>query len=323
MAQPLFLRDSEYGQQLPLQPGATPAAPPSSAVSAQDTSMGVGTTAYRGLCHAAGELVKVLCCPFAPCGCGPVVVVHQGYVGVMTRFGIFERVLPPGMYAINTLTQKVDKVCMKMQSWEVPRQSAMTHDNLSVTIDAVTFVTVIDPVRATFQVDDYKHAVKVLAASTLLRIVAEHDLQQIFVERQKISERLTQTMQEKTGGWGLQVAGVELRDITIPDSMQRAMAQVAEANREADAKVIVAEGQRRSSHIFVQAAEAMEKQPMSLQLQWFETLRQISAEKSSTVIVPDSVIGSLGDLARKARQDPSGATGSGGSGGDWTLPSRA
>jgi len=271
--------------------------------------MGLGTTMYRGLAHTAGELLKILLCPCTPCGCGPVAVIEQGFVGVMTRFGIFERVLPPGMFAFNAFTQKIDKVCMKMMTLEVPRQAAMTHDNLTVAIDAVTFVTVVDPVRAVFQVEDYEHAVKVLAASTLLRIVAEHDLQQIFVERAKIGDRLTQVISEKTAGWGLQVAGVELRDISIPDSMQRAMAQVAEATREADAKVIVADGQRRASHIFVKAAEAMEQQPMSLQLQWFETLRQISAEKSSTVIVPDSLIGSFADLVGQARMKARDAAG--------------
>merc|ERR1712110_917822 len=90
-------------------------------------------------------------------------------------------------------------------------------------------------------------------------------------------------------------------DITIPDGMQRAKAQIAEANREAESKVIVAEGQRRAATIFAEAAEAMERQPMSLQLQWFETLRQIAAEKNSTVIVPDSVVGPLGELVRNAR----------------------
>lgn len=234
-------------------------------------------------------------------GCGPVVKVEQGTVGVLCRYGVFERVLKPGLYALNAWTQTCDKVNVKMQTMEVPRQQAMTRDNLSVQVDAVTFVTVVDPFLASFKVENYPHAVRTLAASTLLRTIAEHDLQQIFNDRAKINERLTQTMQEKTAGWGVQVAGVEIRDITIPEAMQRAMAQIAEANREADAKVIVAEGQRKAALIFAQAAEHMERQPMSLQLQWFETLRQIAAEKNSTVIVPDSMIGSLGEIARVTR----------------------
>merc|ERR1712066_967953 len=108
-------------------------------------------------------------------------------------------------------------------------------------------------------------------------------------------------MKEKTAHWGLSLSSVEMCDITIPDTMQRAMAQIAEANREAESKVIVAEGQRRAAFIFAEAAEAMEKQPMALQLQWFETLRQIAAEKNSTVIVPDSVIGTMSDISKVAR----------------------
>jgi len=103
-------------------------------------------------------------------------------------------------------------------------------------------------------------------------------------------------MQEKGVGWGLDVHSVELRDITIPDAMQRAMAQIAEANREADSKVIVARGQQKASSIFADAAATMNKNPMSVQLQWFETLRQISDENNSTIIVPDSLLSVLTKL---------------------------
>eukprot|EP00401_Gymnodinium_catenatum_P078185 CAMPEP_0117553688 /NCGR_PEP_ID=MMETSP0784-20121206/50356_1 /TAXON_ID=39447 /ORGANISM="" /LENGTH=318 /DNA_ID=CAMNT_0005350807 /DNA_START=15 /DNA_END=971 /DNA_ORIENTATION=- len=269
--------------------------------SMEDTS-GASTNVYKGVLHVVGEVMKCICCPLLPCcAIGPVCTVDQGSVGVMTRFGIFERVLPPGLYCYNVMSQNIMTVCMKMQTMEVPMQAAMTKDNLSVKVDAVTFVTVVDPGKAVFQVEKYQNAVKTLASSTLLRVIAEHDLQQIFGERQLINDRLTHIMQDKTHEWGLQVSGVEMRDITIPDVMQRAMAQIAEANREAQAKVIVAEGQRKAAFIFAEAAEAMERQPSSLQLQWFETLRQIASEKNSTVIVPDSVIGSLSDIARLGR----------------------
>lgn len=266
----------------------------------------VASSIYRGIYECWGEVVKYLCCPFFSCQLGPVAVVEQGWVGVMTRFGVFQRVLQPGMYVYNPMSQHVLQVCMKQQVLEIPRQAAMTRDNLSVQVDAVTFATVVDPKLATFHVDNYHHAVKTLAASTLLRVIGEHDLQQIFRDRTKLNIELTQTMQEKTAGWGLQVASVEMRDITIPDSMQRAMAQIAEASREAEAKVIVAEGQRRSAFIFAEAAQVMEREPVSLQLQWFETLRQIAAEKNSTVIVPDSLIGPLNEFARSTREARAG-----------------
>jgi len=243
-----------------------------------------------------GEAVKCLSCPLLCMQMGPLVIVDQGFVGVMTKWGRLERVLPPGMYIYNCLSQSIYKVCMKMQAVQIPQQSAMTFDNLSVAVDAVAFVTVVDPARATFQVDDYHGAVQTLAATTLQRIIGEHFLQDIFRDRCKINAGLTKIMRCKTTGWGLQVASVEIRDITIPNSMQRAMAQIAEANREADAKVIVAEGQRRAATVFAEAAEAMKRKPLALQLQWFETLRQIAVEKNSTVFVTDSVIGPLGRL---------------------------
>mmetsp|Transcript_58323 Transcript_58323/g.102117 ORF Transcript_58323/g.102117 Transcript_58323/m.102117 type:complete len:311 (-) Transcript_58323:194-1126(-) len=284
------------------------------------------TQLFKGILHACGEFVKCICCPCIPFNCGPVTQVGQGSVGVMTRFGVFERILPPGLYAYNLMSQSIQPVTLKMQTIEIAKQSAMTKDNLSLHVDAVTFVTVVDAGKAIFQVDNYQYAVKTLAASTLLRVIAEHDLQQIFAERAKINDRVAQIMSEKTEGWGLQIAGIEMRDIRIPEALQRAMAQIAEANREADAKVIVAEGQRRAATIFAQAAEIMDKQPTSLQLQWFETLRQIAAEKNSTVIVPESVIGSIGAISRMAAaagSNPLGPlgvvedTGSEKSGGGW------
>jgi len=251
------------------------------------------TGVYRGALHSLGEALKCVCCPCLCIRNGPMAVIEQGSVGVLTRFGVFEGVMPPGMYVYNCMSQDIKKVSLKMQAISIPRQAAMTRDNLSVVVDAVAFVTVVDAAKAVFAVEDYYKAAQTLAASMLLRAIGEHDLQEIFRDRARINEVLTQTMQGKTAGWGLDVSSVELRDITIPDVMQRAMAQIAEANREADAKVIVAEGQRKAAFIFAEAAEAMERQPMSLQLQWFETLRNIAAEKNSTVIVPDSLLGSM------------------------------
>mmetsp|Transcript_80759 Transcript_80759/g.261844 ORF Transcript_80759/g.261844 Transcript_80759/m.261844 type:complete len:316 (-) Transcript_80759:177-1124(-) len=266
-----------------------------------EVATGSASKTYRGVLECWGEVVKLLCCPFLCCQVGPMAIVEQGFTGVLTRFGVFERKLPPGLYVFNCMSQAIRTVNMKMQTIEVPRQAAMTKDNLSVNVDAVTFITVVEPGRAVFQVENYPYAVRILAASTLLRIIGEHDLKELFKDRARINGLLTQTMQDKTAGWGIQVAGVEMRDITIPEVMQRAMAQIAEANREADAKVIVADGQRRAASILAEAAAEMSREPMAIQLQWFETLRSISAEKNSTVIVPDSVVGPLSDFSHALR----------------------
>mmetsp|Transcript_126746 Transcript_126746/g.354902 ORF Transcript_126746/g.354902 Transcript_126746/m.354902 type:complete len:334 (-) Transcript_126746:154-1155(-) len=268
-----------------------------------EVDSGVAPAAYRRVLETWGELVKAVCCPFLCCQVGPIAIVEQGWIGILTRFGVYERQLQPGLYVYNCMSQSVKQVCMKMQTIEVPRQAAMTKDNLSVQVDAVSFITVVDPSRATFQVENYQHAVKILAASTLLRVIGEHDLLELFRDRNRVNVALTQMMQNKTAGWGVEVAAVEIRDITIADNMQRAMAQIAEASREAEAKVIVAQGQRRAASILADAAVEMGREPLAMQLQWFETLRSISAEKNSTVIVPDSVVGPLSELARGMRRD--------------------
>lgn len=275
----------------------------------QEVTAGCVPKTYRCVLETTGELVKCLCCPCSCCSLGPVANIEQGSVGVLTRFGVYERQLPPGLFVYNCMSQKVQKVNTKMQIVEVPRQTAMTKDNLSVEVDAVTFITVSDPARATFQVENYHHAARILAASSLLRIIGEHDLKEIFRDRARINDSLTHAMQEKTAGWGVEVASVEMRDITIAQSMQRAMAQIAEASREAESKVIVAEGQKRAASILADAANEMGREPLAMQLQWFETLRSISAEKNSTVIVPDSVIGPLQQIMKPLQQ--AGLTGNG------------
>lgn len=261
-----------------------------------------------------GELVKIVAMPCLCCRLGPLAVVDQGWVGVLTHFGVYERQLPPGLYVYNCVTQDVRLVNMKMQTIEVPRQSAMTKDNLSVQVDAVAFITVIDASKASFRVEHYLFALKILAASTLLRVFGEYDLLDIFKNRAAVNRQVANTMQEKTGDWGVDIAGVEIRDITIPENMQRAMAQIAEANREAEAKVIVAGGQQRAAWILKDAADEMGKNPLSMQLQWFETLRSISAEKSSTVIVPDTIVGPLSDLAKACQSAASSSVAAAGSG---------
>lgn len=256
-----------------------------------DESLSCSTVTYKGLQKFWGEFARCFSGPFLCLGFGPMKVVEQGTVGVLTRFGVFQRILCPGMYSYNPAVERIYQVCIMMQTMNIVPQEAMTKDNVVVKVDAVGFFTVFDAARAIFQVEDYSYAMKTLSASTLLRIIAEHSLQDIFSNRTQLNECLTQTMQEKTAGWGIQVNSVMLQDIKIPDLMQRAMAQIAESTRQAEAKVITAEGQNKAAHIFSEAAETMSRNPMSLQLQWFETLRQISSEKHQTYIVPSQLLG--------------------------------
>lgn len=248
---------------------------------------------YKCLLWSLGEAVRLFCLPLGWTGLSPKVTVERGYTGLLMQFGTLHQVLPPGLYVINPFAQNVHRVSLKTTTLEVPRQSAMTKDNLSVLVDAVAYLTVVDPVRATFEVDDYRLAVLKLVQSTLRSVIGELELGQLFAGRKHVSDRLAECMGVSCKRWGVVIDGVEIRDIQIPENMQRAMAQIAEASREAEAKVIVAKGQLAAAHIFREAAETMQKEPASLQLQWFETLRQIAAEKNSTVIVPDNIINAL------------------------------
>lgn len=255
-------------------------------------SLSCTTLTYKGLQKFWGELTKCVSCPLLCLGIGPVKVVEQGCVGVLTRFGVFQRILQPGMYSYNYMIDDITQVCVMMQTMKIPPQEAMTRDNVVVTVNAVTFYTITDATRALFQVESYYFAIKALAASTLLQTIGEHTLQDITSDRNKLNERITKVIQKRTADWGIEVNAVQLQDIGIPQLMQRVIAAMAESTREADAKVITAEGQKKAAHIFCEAAETMSRNPMSLQLQWFETLRQISFEKHQTYIVPSELMGS-------------------------------
>jgi len=250
------------------------------------------TLTYKGLRKFWGEFARCFAGPILCLGVGPIRIVEQGNVGVLTSFGVFQRTLQPGTYSYNPLVEKIHDVCVMMQTMTIASQRAMTKDNVVVNVDAIGFFTVVDANRAIFEVENYWYAMKTLSASTLQRIIAEHSLQEVFSNRTQLNERLTQLMQEKIAGWGIQLSSVMLQDIKIPELMQRAMAQIAESTRQAEAKVITAEGQSKAAHIFSEAAETMSRNPMSLQLQWFETLRQISSEQHQTYIVPSQLISS-------------------------------
>lgn len=263
---------------------------------------------YRCLLWSLGEVVRWGCLPCACLGCSPQVTVERGYTGLLMEFGSLRRVMPPGLYVINPLAQKVYPVSLKTTTLDVPQLSAMTKDNLSVVVDAVAYLTVIDPIRAKFEVEDYKFAVLKLVQSTIRSVIGELELSKLFAGRKAVSDRLSSIMSESCKRWGVSIDGVEFRDIQIPENMQRAMAQIAEASREAEAKVIIAKGQLAASQIFVEAAQVMGKEPASMQLQWFETLRTIAAEKNSTVVVPDSVLGALGGLGARTLTEKASAS---------------
>lgn len=236
-----------------------------------------------------GQCYNVICCPFAVLGGGPqMITVQQGSVGVVTSFGRFNRILPPGRHRFNIMAETVLPVSLKVTCLDVPPQEVMTADNLTIKIDAVTYYKVFDAQKATFAVESYKHSLANLAQVTLRTVLGEHTLAEQFKSREKINARLKELIDEASDPWGIQVNRVEIKSIEIDPSMQRAMAAKAEAGAEAEAKIIQAKAQRDASSILADAAGQMESQPAALKLQYMETLRIISTQgRNSVVIVPE------------------------------------
>jgi regulator of protease activity HflC (stomatin/prohibitin superfamily) len=188
------------------------------------------------------------------------------------------------------MSEEIKIVSMKVTCADVPPQAVMTADNLTVNIDAVCYYEVFDARKAVFSIDNYHFALSNLAQVTMRTVLGEHTLKEIFAERMKINERLKQLVDEASDPWGIKVGRVEIKAIEIDSKMQRAMAATAEAQQEAEAKIIQAKAQRDSAAILSEAAQLMRSEPSAMQLQWFETLRIIATQgKNATIVLPSSV----------------------------------
>jgi len=218
---------------------------------------------------AIGSCFAVLCSPCAVCGPAPhIVTVQQGTVGVVTRFGRFHHILPPGRHRRNIMAEAVKHVSLKTRCLDIQPQELMTADKLTIKIDAVCFYKVFDAQKATFAVENYEFALANLAQVTIRTVLGENTLAEIFGQRAKLNTRLMELIDEASDPWGIKVGNVELKDIKIDRQMQRAMAAKAEACQMAEAKIIQSKAQRDAASILAEAAGQMEEQPAALQLQW-------------------------------------------------------
>jgi len=206
--------------------------------------------------------------------------------GVIFRLG---RLMPPkgpGIFLIIPVVDKVVRVDLRTITMDVPAQEVITKDNVPVKVNAVVYFRVIDPSRSVVQVQNYIAATSQIAQTTLRSVLGQSDLDHLLTERDKLNTRLQEIIDEQTDPWGIKVSIVEIKDVEIPASMQRAMARQAEAERERRAKVISAEGEFQASEKLSQAAEVLSKTPASIQLRYLQTLSEIAAEKNSTTIFP-------------------------------------
>ncbi|XP_039289398.1 stomatin isoform X1 [Nilaparvata lugens] len=192
----------------------------------------------------------------------------------------------PGIFFILPCIDSYCKVDLRTVSFDVPPQEVLTRDSVTVCVDAVIYYKVNRPMAAIVNVSNYGHSTRLLAATTLRNVLGTRNLSEILSEREAISHNMQTSLDEATDPWGVKVERVEIKDVSLPHQMQRAMAAEAEASREARAKVIAAEGEMKASRALKEASDVITESPAALQLRYLQTLTTISAEKNSTIIFP-------------------------------------
>lgn len=248
---------------------------------------------YAACIKCCGTIPKILCCICAACDCGPVKRIPTGKMGLLIEFGRLIRKLEPGLHSFNQCSQEILLVDLRTKILNIQPQMLLTKDSVTVQVDAFVTYKIVVPELATFKVENYTALVSYMTQGVMKTIVAERTLSELLVKRDEIEKAITSDIDAKTDPYGIKVISIETRSINLPQNMERAMATVAESKKESEAKVIDAQGSLESAKIFRQAADELKGNPMSLQLQYFETLKGIAAENNSTIIVPDSILSSL------------------------------
>lgn len=213
-------------------------------------------------------------------------IVQEYERGVIFRLGRLMGARGPGLFFIIPGVESMRKVDLRIVTLEVPAQEAITRDNVTVKVNAVVYFRVVNPEDAVVKVLDFIRATSLIAQTTLRSILGQSDLDHLLSERDKINAQLQEVIDQQTDAWGVKVTSVEVRDVELPQSMQRAMARQAEAEREKRAKIIHAEGEFSASQQLANAAQVIGSQPATLQLRYLQTLTEIAAEKNSTIVFP-------------------------------------
>ena len=206
--------------------------------------------------------------------------------GVIFRLGRVMGAKGPGLFFIIPFVDQMVKVDQRVVTLDVPTQEAITRDNVTVKVNAVCYFRVLDPVAAVVNVANYLMATQQIAQTTLRSVLGQSEVDQLLSERDEINNHLQRIIDEQTEPWGVKVSVVEVKDVELPQTMQRAMARQAEAEREKRAKIIHAEGEFQASRQLAKAAKAMSAEAGALQLRYLQTLTEISAENNSTIIFP-------------------------------------
>lgn len=213
-------------------------------------------------------------------------VLNEYERGVIFRLGRIIGAKGPGLMILIPVIDRMMRVDLRTVTMDVPPQDVICKDNVTVKVNAVVYFRVVEPNRAVVEVENYLLATSKLAQTTLRSVLGQVELDELLSDREAINHRLQTILDKQTEPWGVKVSNVEVKQIDLPTEMQRAMAKQAEAERERRAKIIAAEGELQASQKLLEAAQTMEKSPVTLQLRYLQTIREMSNEKASHTIIP-------------------------------------
>jgi len=227
-----------------------------------------------------------------------VKIVLEYERAVIFRLGRCVGAKGPGVFFIIPIIDKIRRVNLQIAAVPVASQAVITKDNVTITVDAVAYFQVVDPLASVIKIQNWYQSAQLVAQTTLRSIIGRHELDQMLSERDRINSELQLALDTQTEAWGIKVGRVEIRDVGLPDQMQRAMARQAEAERERRAKIIAAEGELQASQKLSEAANVINASPGALQLRQLQTMVEISAENSSTIIfpIPIEIMGAISAL---------------------------
>ena len=217
---------------------------------------------------------------------GTLRVLNEYERGVMLTLGRFSGIKGPGVVFVFPILQMMNKVDLRVIVLNVPKQDVITRDNVSVKVNAVVYFRVVDPGKAIIQVANYFEATSQVAQTTLRSVLGQHDMDDLLAQREKLNSDIQQILDQATEAWGIKVSNVEIKDVDLDESMIRAMAKQAEAERTRRAKIIHAEGEAQAAQTLVDAAQSLSRQPNAMQLRYLQTLADISHEKTQIIVFP-------------------------------------
>jgi regulator of protease activity HflC (stomatin/prohibitin superfamily) len=230
--------------------------------------------------------------------------------GVIFMLGRMYKVKGPGLIMVIPVVQQMEKVSLRTLVWDIPSQDLITRDNVSVKVNAVLYFRVVDPQKAIINVENFMEATSQLAQTTLRSVLGQHELDELLSERDRLNVDVQDILDQQTDNWGIKVSNVEIKHVDIDESMIRAIAQQAEAERSRRAKVIHAAGEFEASQKLVEAASMLATHPESMQFLYLQTLTEIAGEQNSTIVfpIPMNILESFGKLAANIDKNATKAT---------------